>query len=479
MLELPVMRWGKPYESMEKVPITHFETGEILAHVHQANGGLVKMDMRKAQRARDVLREIPIRDLISMCAKAGELYMNGTLAVGDSQQTPDDFCRLQSASTGLPEAMCKGNMHKLAFVLKNMEQILDALTRGLPLEILQKGYGEEGRGVLVSYQATSPVFGLVLPSNSPGVHTLWLPAIPMQIGLVLKPGSGDPWTPYRMAAAYAAAGVPIEAISLYPGPHEVGSAVTEFCPRVMIFGGQATVDRYAGNPGVQVHGPGFSKILIGDDVVDQWENYLDLMVDSIFANSGRGCINCSGIWASRHTEAIADAIAKRLGGIQPKPMSDPSAQLAAFITPGVAEATHNQIEEKLKEPSVTEVTAKYREGSRWIPGEGHDFLLPAIVHCTDPKATLANTEYMFPMAAVVKCPQADMIKSIGYTLVGTAITEDPKWSAQLIDATNIDRLNIGAVKTVQMNWLQPHEGNIIDFLYRSRAYQNSPPPAVS
>ena len=29
----------------------------------------------------------------------------------------------------------------------------------------------------------------VLPSNSPGVHTLWLPAIPLQMGLVLKPGS--------------------------------------------------------------------------------------------------------------------------------------------------------------------------------------------------------------------------------------------------------------------------------------------------
>jgi hypothetical protein len=32
------------------------------------------------------------------------------------------------------------------------------------------------------------VLGLVLPSNSPGVHTLWLPVIPLQIGLVLKPG---------------------------------------------------------------------------------------------------------------------------------------------------------------------------------------------------------------------------------------------------------------------------------------------------
>ena len=52
-----------------------------------------------------------------------------------------------------------------------------------------------------SYQATAPVVGMVLPSNSPGVHSLWLPIIPLQIGLVLKPGPQEPWTPWRMAQA--------------------------------------------------------------------------------------------------------------------------------------------------------------------------------------------------------------------------------------------------------------------------------------
>ncbi len=64
----------------------------------------------------------------------------------------------------------------------------------------------------------------MLPSNSPGVHTLWLPMIPLQIGLVLKPGSQEPWTPYRLASAFVAAGVPKEAISLYPGREDVGGA---------------------------------------------------------------------------------------------------------------------------------------------------------------------------------------------------------------------------------------------------------------
>ena len=124
--------------------------------------------------------------------------MQATLPMGDGTQSPEEFVRAQSATTGLPERMCRANMKKNAFVLTEMRNILISLTRGLSFDVLTSGHGEE-RNVPVSYQAQSPVLGLVLPSNSPGVHTLWLPIVPLQIGLVLKPGPQEPWTPYRMA----------------------------------------------------------------------------------------------------------------------------------------------------------------------------------------------------------------------------------------------------------------------------------------
>src|SRR6186713_1289090 len=277
-MHLPVLRWGQPYDSLEKDEVVHFSSGEPIARVSRATGGMIQRDMRKAQRARDVLREIPMDELMTRVAAAGELYTNGTVPMGDGAQTPDEFARAQSATTGLPERMCRANMKKNAFVLSEMRNILESLTRGLSLDVLTTGHGEE-RGVPISYQIQSPVLGLVLPSNSPGVHALWLPIIPMQVGLVLKPGPQEPWTPYRMAAAFFEAGIPREAISLYPGEAEIGAAVLESCNRSLIFGGTATVERYRGNPRVQAHGPGFSKILIGDDEVDHWERFLDLMVE--------------------------------------------------------------------------------------------------------------------------------------------------------------------------------------------------------
>jgi acyl-CoA reductase-like NAD-dependent aldehyde dehydrogenase len=276
-----------------------------------------------------------------------------------------------------------------------------------------------------------------------------------------------------MTQAFLQAGIPKQAIAIYPGLGDVGAAVLASCPRSLIFGGTATVEQYKGNPRVQAHGPGFSKILLGDDVVDDWRKYLDSMVDSVLVNSGRGCINCSGIWASRHTREIAEALAERMGPVQPLPPEDPKAALAAFTVPGQADAISADIDRDLQTAGATDMTAKF--GGRLVKKERCDYLRPTVIHYESPEHPGAKKEYMFPFVTVVKCPQGKMIASIGPTLVCSGITNDKKFQRALLDATHIDRLNLGAIPTIQLNWLQPHEGNIVDFLFRARAFQHEGP----
>ncbi|HUG44665.1 MAG TPA: aldehyde dehydrogenase family protein [Acidobacteriota bacterium] len=470
MIHFPILRWGNPYKSLDVDRVVHFDSGEPLAEVSLSNPGLVQRDMRQARQAREALRETPCRDLIEKLKDAADRFMQHDLPAGDGTQNPNEFVKYQSATSGLPEHMCRTNMEKLHHVLTNLDQIIASLTRGLDLEILTRGYGEES-GIMRSYQAGGPVLGMVLPSNSPGVHGLWLPVLALQVGLVLKPGPQEPWTPYRMSEAFAASGIPREALALYPGGGDIGAAVLEHCPQSLIFGGTATVEQYHGNPRVQVHGPGFSKIFLGDDEADNWERYLDLMVDSVLLNSGRSCINCSGIWASRHSERIAEAIAERLGPIAPRPPEDPQAKLAAFTVPQQAEAINQNIRKGLEESGAEDVAARFRNGDRLIVKERCAYVRPTVIHCDSPDRTLANTEFMFPFVGVVKCPQQEMIRKAGSTLVATGITQDEKFRRELLDAPNIDRLNLGPIPTTKLNWLQPHEGNLVEFLFRARAFQ--------
>ena len=107
MLNIPLLRWGQPYTSIDVDEVVHFLTGEPIARVSRANGGLIQRDMRKAHRAREALREIPIADLVTRVGRAGELYASATLPIGDGAQTADEFVRAQSGTTGLPERLAR------------------------------------------------------------------------------------------------------------------------------------------------------------------------------------------------------------------------------------------------------------------------------------------------------------------------------------------------------------------------------------
>ena len=86
----------------------------------------------------------------------------------------------------------------------------------------------------------------------------------------------------------------------------------------------------AGNPAIQIHGPGFSKILIGDDEIENWPGYVDLMVASIAENGGRSCINASAVVVPKYAPQIAEALARKLGPIQPARSDDDNARLSGF-----------------------------------------------------------------------------------------------------------------------------------------------------
>src|SRR4029453_3992194 len=137
--------------------------------------------------------------------------------------------------------------------------------------------------------------------------------------IALKPGREEPWTPLRMIQAFIAAGVPKEALGFYPTDHGGAAALLQGVDRAMLFGDASTTRAWAKDPRVQLHGPGYSKVVLGDDAAARWEEHIDLMVSSISANGGRSCINASAVWTPSNGHAIADALAQRLAKVQALP----------------------------------------------------------------------------------------------------------------------------------------------------------------
>ncbi len=477
---LPILRAGKAYRSLSTKVLDNLATGEPVAEISQANSGLIAKDLAEIGRARHDLESLTTRELVAISKKAGELFATTDLPLGGATQSADDYVVQTSATTGLPQVMVRANMAKIRFVLEEMETVLGGLTRGLDLEILDRGFGTQD-GRMVSYRRETDALGAVLPSNSPGVHSLWLPAIPLKTALVLRPGSREPWTPLRIAQAFIAAGCPESAFHYYPSDHAGAQQILLRTRRSMLYGDRATVDPWRSNPGVQIHGPGWSKVVFGADAAERWPDHLDLMVASVADNGGRSCINASGIWTPSHGRAIADAIARKFAEIEALALDHPEARLAAFPSRKAAESLSHVIDSQLAQGGAEDMTARHRgDANRVAEAGGCWFVLPTVIFCEDPNHPLASAEYLFPFVSVVEVPQDELLHKMGPSLVVTGLTEDPNFRRELLTATNVERLNLGAsgargagaaIPTSKIAWDQPHEGNLFEHLYRQRSFQ--------
>jgi acyl-CoA reductase-like NAD-dependent aldehyde dehydrogenase len=470
MLHIPILRHGRPYRSLDVVRVPHFRTREPFVEISQANVGLIRRDFLDQDAAREELAACSSSELLRICTLAAEHFLRAELPLGEVAQTPEDYVSQVSATTGLPHALARGNMHKIHKMMAEMGAVLKGLTRNLDLALLDRGFGKDG-GQELSFFPRGNSLGVVLPSNSPGVHSLWIPAFALKVPLVLKPGGAEPWTPYRIIQALIRAGAPPTAFCYYPADHAGGGEILRRSDRGMVFGDVNSTKLWRNDPRIEVHGPGYSKIIIGDDVIGDWEKYLDVMVASIAENSGRSCINASGVWASAHSEEIAEALAERMAHIAPRDAEDPQAQLAPFADASVAERISDTIDSQLD--GAVDVSSRKRGAPRLLTHQGCSYLLPTVVLCPSPEHPLANREFLFPFASVVPVAETDIPRSLGPSLVVTAITENRKLIGRLLASPLVGRLNLGAIPTNHIQWDQPHEGNLFDHLYARRAFQRT------
>ncbi len=471
---VPALRFGRAYASLETSEVRALAGGETLARVSQVNAGLVRRDLRRAGEHAAKLRAVPTERMLAICAEAARHFLEARLPLDDGglEHGPDEYVAMLSATSGLPYVLVRKNMEKIATVLREMPAILRGLTRGLDRAVLDAGLGDAG-GVRVSFLPATDALGVVLPSNSPAVNSLWLPAVALRTPVVLKPGREEPWTPLRIVRALEAAGCPREAFGFYPTDHEGAAAILSTCGRSLLFGDESTTSQWAADPRIEVHGPGRSKVLFGPDEAERWEEHLDVLVESVAANGGRSCINASTIVTPSRADEIADALARRLSELVPRAPDDPSATLSAFANPKLAAFVDAAIEAGLAAGGAQDVTGRHRVGARATEQGGRQYLLPTVVRCDSIEHPLARTEYLFPFTSVVEVPADALARSLGPSLVVTAITRDEALVAELLAAPHVDRLNLGPVPTIHVEWDQPHEGNLFELLYERRAIQRA------
>ena len=328
-----------------------------------------------------------------------------------------------------------------------------------------------------AFYPTTDAFGAILPSNSPGVHSLWVPA------LALK-------TPARAQARPRRAVDALPRAAIVPASRHPGLARSNFFPtdhagagRVSLAGRPQHVVRRRPNhrsvqerPPGRTARPGLQQGAHRRRPGRQLARYLD--VDRRVASRPTAAEPAStspAVWTPRHGKAIAEALAKQLASSQSPAVGRPGGRARRLRQPRRGRwLISAMVDEGLKTPGAEDVTEQH---PRHAAGSCATAAAPG---CCRPSSPATRRSTRWPtrnscsrIASVVECPQDEMLKRIGPTLAAMALTDDeaftPATAGQPAHRTAERRPD----PDNRLTWDQPHEGNLFTHLYRQRAFQHA------
>ena len=123
---IPCLRLGKEYRSFNESEVKDYRDGSVKATMSQVNAGVIRRDLLHIEKAREALQKLTTRELIDISSKAGDLFLNGNLPLGENGklQSAQDYLETLSSTSGLPHVMVKRNMDKIASIHKRVSLIL-------------------------------------------------------------------------------------------------------------------------------------------------------------------------------------------------------------------------------------------------------------------------------------------------------------------------------------------------------------------
>ncbi|GAA2980077.1 acyl-CoA reductase-like NAD-dependent aldehyde dehydrogenase [Streptomyces sp. KhCrAH-43] len=442
LLPVPALRAGEERTSRD-TRVLHGVTGEPLATVHEVPALLARLTVKNMRQA----PETDAAELLPVLAEAGRLFAKATLG----GQTPEEYCRLQALASGVPVAVARGVLERVA---RDTESLGEAVRHQIPA----------GAGTTARWVRRGQVLSVIAPSNHPGTHGAWLQAIAMGYRVAVRPGGRDPFTPLRLVHALLTAGLHPDRVSLLPGGHAAADALTEAGDLALVYGGEDTVARLRGNDRVLVRGPGRSKILV-DTEVD--EAVLDHLVAEIAGDGGVRCTNTTAVLTTGDHRLLAERLAERLAALPAHPVTDPRAVLP--VRPR-AEAEALRAAAARAAGTAPDLVAAH-PGEPLVPVGGEAVALrPAVFLLDRADHPALATELPFPCAWVAPWRESDGMAALDDSLVLGLLTEDASLVERALAMPGVRTVVHGPVAQWWLDPYLPHDGYLGQFLNEARGY---------
>jgi acyl-CoA reductase-like NAD-dependent aldehyde dehydrogenase len=438
------------YHARERQTITDV-AGNPLAELSLVPNLFVNRAMAALHRA-DTL---PVDQRLAAIARGGEAHATGTI----NGMSAADHQFLVSRASGMPISVVRSAAEAVARSAAEVYPSVDCARPDGAVNQWRDPLTRTGRAV---WTRRGDVFAVHAPGNHPAVHALWLEALALGYRVAVRPSRRDPFTPHRLISALRAAGLGDDQLVLLPTGYDAADAILRGADLAMAYGGEDVMRKYAAYSTMLPQGPGRSKILLTAGV--DWRDHLDVIVDSISHEGGRGCVNATAVFVEGDPTPVAQAVAERLAAL---PSLPPEHEHAVLPVLPVAEA--RKLERYLLANAAGTVPWLGGDGVVDELGDGSAVLRPAVHQLDRPDAEQARVELAFPCVWIAPWTPEAGLEPLKETLVLTAITDDTRLLDALVAEPTISNVYVGDHPTYWIEPGIPHDGYLADFLMRTKA----------
>jgi acyl-CoA reductase-like NAD-dependent aldehyde dehydrogenase len=399
---------------------------------------------------------LPVTQRAAALSRAADIFVSRVIAGLDFEA----YVGLVSGISGLPIAISRAGARAVADAVGGA---FDAVRPAQPSGAALDWREERTRAGGAVWVRRGEVFAVHAAGNGPGVHGLWPQALALGYRVAVRPSRREPLTAHRLVCALREAGFRADDAVYLPTDHAGADEIIRLADLAMVYGGQEVVDKYADDPTVIVNGPGRTKILITAEM--DWNDYLDVIVDSIAEHGGMACVNTTAVLYEGDPAPLARAIAARLAAIEALPTDDERAILPT------------QPIEKAR--TLANYLATKAAGSTPLLGadqvvadlgDGYAALRPAVHLMAEPNLDKLNLELPFPCVWVSSWSRGAGMAPLRRSLVVTAITTDEALIDDLLAEPTIGNLYCGHHRTSYSAPEIPHDGFLADALMRNKGF---------
>lgn len=461
MIKIPAILNNEYYYSIATQPLTAIN-GERIGEMCQVPFIRMHELSETAHAKHALIQKITAAQILSAMKHAAALLRSDDWNFAHFSK--QEYCRLVSASTGLPLAAMEEEIEEMADLLENMEQVI-AVQLPSTIERALDAHEFSVPGNKVGYYPAGKSLLIKIPGNIPTICVYWLAPLAMKRPVILVPPAEDPFTHLLLIQALRKVNEQLAScIQFLPSEESAWSRLLDTVEQVLLpesAKSMVTISPARILKTYFIH-YGRTKLL----VPDEWDDEaVQIAFRRMTWKYGRTCTGLTSIIVRHDAKEFAEQLSKHIN----KSYASAFEQNALFNST-YAHKLNDLIESYISRGEVQDITAQLRNSPRMMECDGKAMFLPTVLLVKQKKSPAFGWELPFPFVTIAEAAdENEMIELAKNTLILSVLTQDRELIHRLCSESSIRKVFAGAQVERGYNYMDPHEGYMADFLYHKKA----------